>query len=366
MIGSRYARQIALPEVGSRGQQCLGASRVLVLGAGALGCAVTTSLVASGVGHVAVVDFDVVEQSNLARQTLYRASDIGRPKAAVAAEALGGLNPEVEVVAILERIDAATVDDVLAGCYDVVVDGTDDYATRRLAHDAALASGIPYVWGSALGWDGQVTVFRAGDVALDDLYPQGSAPDPGASCAVSGVFGPVCQAVGALMAGEAMKLLLGAGEPLLGRLAIFDGLDATWREIRFATVEGPAAPAAPENGTMTEPAASRPISPEELAVRLAAREAGGDDFLLIDVREPWEAELASIPGSQLVPMQTLWTSAESGMTPPEEPVVLYCHIGGRSSMLAQRLVELGWPDVSDLTGGIAAWADRVDPVMPRY
>jgi len=376
---NRYARQLTLPEIGASGQERLAAGRVLLLGAGALGCAAATGLVAAGVGTVALVDDDRVEESNLARQTLYRLADIGRPKVEAAAQALRELNPETSVVPLLARADAASIGGILAAGYDLVLDGTDDYATRRLAHDAALAAGVPYVWGSALGWDGQVTVFRADDedggrgATLDDLYPAGSGPDPAASCAASGVFGPVCAAVGALMAGEAMKLLLGAGSPLVGRLAVFDGLDASWREIRFAQTQAqpeaaglPAEPASPAPGAPAQPSRPGRIDPEHLAQMLAAREAGDADFLLIDVREPWEAEIASIPGSQNVPLQTLLAHAEAGMSAPEEPVVVYCHHGPRSQAAAQRLSELGWADVVDLRGGIAAWAEQVDPVMPRY
>ena len=375
---ARFARQTALPQVGAAGQRRLAAARMLVIGAGGLGGPAATALVASGVGTVAIVDDDTVEESNLARQTLYRAGDVGRPKAATAAAALAALGPATSVLPVAERLDAGNADRLVSG-YDVVLDGSDDYRTRRAAHDAALAAGIPYVWGSALGWDGQVTVFapaRPGSrgARLEDLFPPGSEVDPADSCAAAGVFGPVCAAIGALMAAEALKLVLGAGDPLIGRLAVLDALDGTWREVAFAP--GPVGPGAPTSASAPAaggagpaeagPARAERIDPPELARLLREREEGRAEFLLVDIREPWERELVRLPGSQGVPMGTLLASAEAGMDAPEEPVVLYCHHGVRSEATARRLSELGWDRVTDLRGGIAAWTETVDPGLPRY
>ncbi|PZU47000.1 MAG: hypothetical protein DI566_06715 [Microbacterium sp.] len=227
---ARYARQLALPEIGEVGQRRLGAARVLVVGAGGLGSPVLTALAGAGVGTIGIVDDDVVTVSNLHRQTIHAGSPEGSPKVESAARALAALNPFVRVVPIAERIDLASAERLLAG-WDVIVDGSDTFATQAIVAGAAAAHGIPLVWGSAIGLDGQVGVFDRGGVGFDDLYPVLPVDDPGGTCRVAGVLGPVCGAVGSVMAMETIKLIVGAGRPLRGRILVLDALDQTWREV---------------------------------------------------------------------------------------------------------------------------------------
>lgn len=226
----RYARHLALPEIGDTGQRRLANARVLVVGAGGLGAPILTTLAGAGVGTIGIVDDDAVAVSNLHRQTLYSADEVGRPKAETAARALTALNPLVTVIPIAQRLDATSAG-VLFADYDLVVDGTDTFGTHLDIDAAAENRDVPVVWGSALGTDGQVTVFRRG-VRLRDLYPEPPLDDAG-GCQVAGILGPVCAAVGAVMAMEAVKLIVGAGRPLVGRLLVLDALDQTWREIPF-------------------------------------------------------------------------------------------------------------------------------------
>lgn len=227
---ARYARQLALPEIGEVGQRRLGAARVLVVGAGGLGSPVLMALAGAGIGTIGIVDDDVVAVSNLHRQTIHAGSPEGESKVASAARALAALNPLVRVVPVRERIDAASAERLLAD-WDVIVDGSDTFATQAVVADAAAAHGIPLVWGSAIGLDGQVGVFDRDGVGFGDLYPTVPADEPGGTCRVAGVLGPVCGAVGSVMAMEAIKLIVGAGRPLRGRMLVLDALDQTWREV---------------------------------------------------------------------------------------------------------------------------------------
>jgi adenylyltransferase/sulfurtransferase len=394
---SRYARQLTLPQIGIEGQRRLKASRVLVLGAGGLGSPILTALVAAGTGTVAVVDSDTVEPSNLQRQTLFRTGDVGRSKAESAAAALLELNPLISVLPIAVRLTSANVLALVAD-YDVVVDGTDNFETRFLAHDAAKLLGKPYVWGSVLRFDGQATVFWASPpaslgtgVTLRDLFAEEPPADETETCATAGVLGAVCAAIGSVMAAETIKLLLGFGELLLGRLLVHDGLDATWREIRF----GPAAqglapreraasedvdrepqPTAPEprvesmdqpdaSTDLPEPTAER-ISPAQLKALLDARERGEESFVLVDVREPWEREIVAIDGSELIPMSQLLSDEAREKMPQDDRVILYCHHDGRSGQARDYMARNGWSNISDLGGGVDAWVADVEPDKARY
>jgi molybdopterin/thiamine biosynthesis adenylyltransferase/rhodanese-related sulfurtransferase len=391
---SRYSRQLTLPQIGMDGQRRLKASRVLVLGAGGLGSPILTSLVAAGVGTVGVVDSDTVEPSNLQRQTLFGTGDVGRLKAEAAASALLDLNPLVSVLPIAVRVTSANVLALVAD-YDVIVDGTDNFETRYLAHDAAKLLGKPYVWGSVLRFDGQATVFWAAPpaslgtgVTLRDLFAEEPSADANETCATAGVLGSVCASIGSVMATETIKLLLGFGEPLLGRLLVHDGLDATWREIRFGPAARDAAPreratagSSPRPDTpqskgtpvtqpdasaaLPEPTAER-MTPTQLKALLDARERGEQSFVLVDVREPWERDIVHIEGSELIPMSQLLSDEAREKMPQDDRVILYCHHDGRSGQARDYMAQNGWSNISDLGGGVDAWVTEVEPEKPRY
>jgi molybdopterin/thiamine biosynthesis adenylyltransferase/rhodanese-related sulfurtransferase len=393
----RYARQIALPQVGDLGQRRLAAARVLMIGAGGLGSPVLTALAAAGVGTIGIVDSDTVEVSNLHRQTIYTMADLAEPKAEAAARALRARNPLIEVIAHQVRLTADTVDELVAG-YDVIVDGTDNFAARHLAHDASARQRTPYVWGSVLRFDGLVTTFWVdapnGGTRLADLFPRTPGVDEAETCAVAGVLGSVCASVGAMMASETLKLIVGFGEPLFGRLLVHDGLDATWREVPYGArsadadvadagageagtadagaadvgageVTAAEAPDVPEAPADASPAPGT-VSSTDLAGLLADRQAGSADFVLVDIREPWEREIVAIDGSALVPMAQLLTDQARTVMEPDDRVILYCHHDVRSEYARDVLRENGWSNVTHLAGGIDDWVRRVEPDKPRY
>lgn len=395
----RYARQIALPQIGVEGQRRLKDARVLVIGAGGLGSPVLQYLAAAGVGTLGIVDHDAVEVSNLQRQTIHTdaGAAAGARKVASAAAFVTGLNPFVTVIEHDVEVTPSTVLELVSE-YDVVVDGTDEFEVQYLVDAACALVGTPMVWGSVLRFDAQVTVFWATAPdglgrTLADLYPPDvTAAAPAESCAVSGVVGPVAAAAGGVMGAEVLKLLGGYGSPLLGRLVVFDGLDGTWREVPFAHVERRPGRSTAARGARNvgEPysysrqgaAGSGPatrlferseeedamtsVSVGELKELLAAREAGDADFVLVDVREPHEHALVSIPGAALVPLGSLLGDAAREVLPPQEKVIVHCHHDGRSQRAAAVLRENGWEDVVFVRGGIDAWAADVDPSLPRY
>ena len=375
---TRYARQISLLQIGVEGQRRLKAARVLVLGAGGLGSPVLTSLAAAGVGTIGVVDSDTVEDSNLQRQTIFRTADVGLPKAVAAAAALTAQNSLIAIMPLSLRVTAENVLALVAD-YDVIVDGTDNFETRYLAHDAAALLGKPYVWGSVLRFDGQVTVFWAKPpaasgietgVSLRDLFADDAEAAEGESCAIAGVLGSVCASIGAAMATEAVKLIVGFGEILLGRLLVHDGVDASWREIRFGPKEAAAQPAASflSNATPTAPqtADSPSITPEEVRELLAARAAGEAHFVLVDIREPWEHDVATIAGAVLLPMSHLTAESSLEVIPYDATVILHCHHDTRSASAQQYLAQHGWSDIRFMEGGIDAWSRTIDGDVPRY
>jgi adenylyltransferase/sulfurtransferase len=425
----RYARQISLPHVGPDGQRRLKDSRVLVLGAGGLGSPVLQYLAAAGVGTIGVADHDTVEVSNLQRQTIHPDAAVGSRKTASAAAAVRALNPLVDVVEHDLEITPSTVLELISE-YDVVVDGTDNFEVQYVIDAACALVGKPMVWGSVLRFDGQVTVFWAtapGDLGrtLDDLYPEQPGTDPAETCSVAGVLGPVCAAIGAMMATETLKLLGGWGEPLLGRMLVLDALDSTWREIEFgkaspragtrgstrgaanigepyrpdlqgAGISGPAtrlfgrqamtdstSPASSGSPDAGSPGAGSPdagspraaspragspdsISVAELKVLLEARGRDEADFVLVDVREPHEHQIAAIEGSELVPLSRILSDAAREIAPPQERVIVHCHHDGRSQHAVAQLRAAGWEDVVFVRGGIDAWAREIEPGMPRY
>jgi adenylyltransferase/sulfurtransferase len=392
---ARYARHLLIPDVGELGQRRLAASRVAVLGAGGLGSPALLYLAAAGVGTIAVIAPDVVATSNLQRQVVHGVDDVGRRKVDSAAESMAQVNPLVEVIRHPVRLEASNALSLLGG-YDLVVAGTDNFATRYLVNDACVLLGIPYVWGSVFRFDGQVSVFwgRSGGgeqrfpcyrCLFPEAPPAGSVP----SCAEGGVLGVLCAAVGAAQGTEAIKLLTGIGQPLLGRLLVHDALQASWRELRVRPDPDCAVcgrepsitmqtglpdyevfcglPSQAGSTAATRAAASAgEVTATELAELLRRRERGESDLVLVDVREPGERAIVSIPGAEPV-ARALFDSGEAfDLIPFDRPVVLHCRSGARSATALQLLRAAGHPDARHLAGGVLAWVDEIDPSLPRY
>jgi sulfur-carrier protein adenylyltransferase/sulfurtransferase len=368
----RYSRHLILPEVGVEGQQKLKAASVLLVGAGGLGSPTALYLAAAGVGHLGIVDFDVVDESNLQRQIIHGTSDVGRPKLESAKARINEINPHVDVTTYETRLTSANALEILRG-YDVVIDGTDNFATRYLTNDACVLLGIPNVYGSIFRFEGQVSVFATAEgPCYRCLFREPPPPGLVPSCAEGGVLGVLPGTIGTLQATEALKLLLGIGQPLIGRLLLYDAL-----ALRFRTLNLRKDPTCPACGTRTirelidydqfcgvaaEPSADEvpEIAPRELAARLQR----GDDLDLIDVREINEWEFARISSARLVPLATL-PSAFSSID-PERDVIVHCKSGARSARAVKQLRSAGFRRVWNLSGGIQRWSQEVDPSVPRY
>jgi adenylyltransferase/sulfurtransferase len=370
----RYKRHLALPEFGAEAQQRLLASRVLLIGAGGLGCPLAQYLAAAGVGTLGLVDFDVVDASNLQRQVLYGTADVGRPKAEVARERILALNPDVKVEVHQVRLDAGNAL-ALLGEYDVVVDGTDNFPTRYLSNDACVLLGRPNVHGSIFRFEGQATVFDARrGPCYRCLYPEPPPPGSVPSCAEGGVLGVLPGLVALIQATETIKLLAGIGEPLIGRLLQVDALEMSFQEFRLR--KDPACPVCGERPTVTAlidydgfcgvpRSADEPSVREKSAVDVAAMRAAGEPFLLLDVREPAEWEAARIEGALLVPLGELAARLGELEDWKTRRVVVHCRSGARSAKAAKLLQQHGFGDVWNLAGGIQAWSLTVDPRVPR-
>jgi adenylyltransferase/sulfurtransferase len=367
---TRYSRHLLLPEVSAAGQARLKAARALVVGAGGLGSPAALYLAAAGVGRIGLADFDAVDVSNLQRQVLYGTQDVGRAKVDAARERLTALNPHVDVAVFRERLTKDNVRGVFEG-FDVVLDGTDNFATRYLTNDACFLLGKPNVYGSIYRFEGQVSVFHRGHgPCYRCLYP--SPPDPGLvpSCAEGGVLGVLPGVIGALQATEALKLLLGIGRSLAGRLLVFEALSLSFREI--ALTRDPGCPLCGERPSITDlvdydalcasGAAILPEGAEMTAVAVRAWRDEGHAFQLLDVREPAEAAIAAIAGSVLVPLGSL--SERIGEVDRTRPVVVYCRSGTRSARAVALLRGAGLSRTYNLAGGILAWARDVDPGLP--
>ena len=364
----RYARQRILDGFGTEAQRRLAGAHVLVIGAGGLGSAVLPALAAAGVGTISIVDDDVVDASNLHRQTIHSPADVGRLKVDSAADALERLAPEVTVIRHPERFAPGRSFDLLLDA-DLLIDGSDNFSTRYLANDAAAVRGIPLVWGSATRYGGQVGVaWDEKGVDYRDLYPEQPDDDAAESCELVGVLPTVCPVIGGMMATEAIKLLTGIGEPLLGRAVVYDGLSGSLREIAYRREEGAPRPGSlEERTTIREPDPSRSVTAEQLAKLLAGPTTHGiheDAPLLLDVREPAEASFVSLPGSVLVPLGEL--PDRLGEFDTHAQIVVYCHHGVRSGRALDLLEKAGFDRVRHLTGGIDAYAVKVDPSLPRY
>ncbi|MCX8554066.1 adenylyltransferase/sulfurtransferase MoeZ [Mycolicibacterium mucogenicum] len=372
---ARYSRHLIIPDFGVDGQKRLKNARVLVIGAGGLGSPTLLYLAAAGVGTIGIVEFDVVDESNLQRQIIHGQSDVGRSKALSARDSILELNPLVTVNLHEFRLDTDNAVPLFEQ-YDLILDGTDNFATRYLVNDAAVLAHKPYVWGSIYRFSGQVSVFweDAPDgrgLNYRDLYPEPPAPGTVPSCAEGGVLGILCASVASVMGTEAIKLITGIGTPLLGRLMIYDALDMTYRTI--AIRKDPATPKITElidydafcgvvSDAAAEAAADSTVTPLELRDMIDA----GKPVALIDVREPAEWAINHIEGAELIPKSTLDSGAGLARVPQDRIAVLYCKTGIRSAEALLALKQAGFADALHLQGGIVAWARQLEPDMVMY
>ncbi len=369
----RYRRHLLLPEVGMAGQRRLKGARVLIVGAGGLGCPVAMYLAAAGVGRLGLVDFDRVDATNLQRQLLYRTADTGRPKLEAAAEALAAINPHVEITPHPVRLTAANALDLL-GPYDLVVDGTDNFATRYLVNDACVLLGKPNVYGSIYRFEGKVSVLCApAGPCYRCLYPDPPPPELVPNCAEGGVLGVLPGLVGMLQATEAVKLILGQGEPLVGRLLLLDALKMSFTTLKIRrSAQCPACGDEPTIDRLVDieqACAAEGAPPEDGAPEISVQELHrqlerGEPLFVLDVREPHEADICRLERSTLIPLGQL--PGRLAELPAEGRIVVHCRSGGRSARAIGLLREAGFGDVFNLTGGILAWAEQVDRGMARY
>ncbi len=386
----RYSRHLIIPDVGMTGQKRLKNAKVLVIGAGGLGSPALLYLAAAGVGTIGIAEFDEVDESNLQRQIIHGQSDIGRPKAESARDAIKEANPLVEVVVHGERLDNDNVMQVFEG-YDLIVDGTDNFATRYMVNDAAYFLKIPYVWGSIYRFDGQASVFwpHAQDENGESvdapcyrcLYPEPPPPGMVPSCAEGGVLGVLCASIGSIQVNEAIKVLTGIGEPAVGRLVIYDALELEWRKLKVR--KDPSCALCGDNPTVTglidyeafcgaiseeaaDAAAGSTISVTQLEAMLKEREEGTRDFVLVDVREPNEYEINQIPGAILIPKGDFLNGSALEQLPADKQIVMHCKSGVRSAETLAIVKGAGYQDAVHVGGGVVAWVNQIDPSQPSY
>ncbi|CAM5743687.1 adenylyltransferase/sulfurtransferase MoeZ [Mycolicibacterium aubagnense] len=372
---ARYSRHLIIPDLGVDGQKRLKNARVLVIGAGGLGSPTLLYLAAAGVGTIGIVEFDVVDESNLQRQIIHGQSDVGRSKALSARDSILEINPLVTVNLHEFRLDTDNAVPLFEQ-YDLILDGTDNFATRYLVNDAAVLAHKPYVWGSIYRFAGQVSVFweDAPDgrgLNYRDLYPEPPAPGTVPSCAEGGVLGILCASVASVMGTEAIKLITGIGESLLGRLMIYDALDMTYRTI--AIRKDPATPKITELvdydafcGVVSDDAAAAAADSTVTPIELRELLDSGKPVALIDVREPSEWAINHIEGAELIPKSTLDSGAGLARVPQDRIAVLYCKTGIRSAEALLALKQAGFADALHLQGGIVAWARQLEPDMVMY
>jgi len=369
----RYSRHILIPEIGRAGQEKLKAAHVLCLGAGGLGSPAALYLAAAGVGTIGIVDDDQVALSNLQRQLLHRTADIGRPKTESARDRLREINPHLEVRLHACRFESSNAEEILRD-YDLIVDGTDNFATRYLSNDVAVFARKPNVYGSIFRFDGQTTVFapHLGGPCYRCLFPEPPPPGSVPSCAEAGVLGVLPGIVGTMQATEALKLILGLGDSLVGRLLHFDALKMKFRE--FNLRKDPDCPVCGDRPTITRPidyemfchgASDHTKAPPQIGVRaLQERMQSSQPFVLLDVREPFEFEIARIEGANLIPLGELPQRANE--LDRQAEIFVLCHSGMRSERAAEFLRTAGFTRVANVAGGIDAWSEEVDPSVPRY
>jgi sulfur-carrier protein adenylyltransferase/sulfurtransferase len=371
----RYSRHLIIPDVAMDGQKRLKNAKVLCVGAGGLGSPALMYLAAAGVGTLGIIDFDVVDESNLQRQVIHGQSDVGRSKAASARDSVREINPLVQVNLHEERLDSSNAMRIFEP-YDLIVDGTDNFATRYLVNDACVLLGKPYVWGSIYRFDGQASVFWSEHgPCYRCLYPEPPPPGMVPSCAEGGVLGVLCASIGSIQVTEAIKVLTGTGEPLVGRLMIYDALEMTYRSVKVR--KDPECPLCGKNPTITElidyEAFCGSVSDEAqqaaagstiTATELKALQDRGEPIYLVDVREPAEWEIVRLTDAVLIPKGEL--AGKLSELPQDRPVIAYCKTGIRSAEALALLKNAGFADAKHLQGGISAWATQVDKTQPLY
>ncbi len=377
----RYSRHLIIPEYGMAGQKRLKNAKVLCVGAGGLGSPALMYLAAAGVGTLGIVEFDTVDVSNLQRQIIHGQSDIGKSKAESARETVREINPLINVNLHEVRLDSSNVMDLFSH-YDLIVDGTDNFATRYLVNDAAVLLGKPYIWGSIYRFEGQASVFWSEyGPCYRCLYPEPPPPGMVPSCAEGGVLGVLCASIGSIQVTEAIKVLTGIGDPLVGRLMTYDALEMSYRTLKIR--KDPNCALCGPNPTVTElidyeafcgsisveaadAAAGSTITATDLKQKLDERAAGKRDFLLVDVREPGEYEIVNIPGAILIPKGRILDGSALAEMPHDKPIILHCKSGVRSAECLAALKGAGFADATHVAGGVLAWVNQVEPEKPTY
>jgi adenylyltransferase/sulfurtransferase len=374
----RYSRHLIIPDVAMAGQQRLMNAKVLCVGAGGLGSPALMYLAAAGVGTIGIVEFDTVDESNLQRQIIHGQSDIGKSKAQSAKEKISEINPYVQVITHEVRLDNSNVKEIFSQ-YDIIVDGTDNFATRYLVNDACVLLKKPYVWGSIYRFDGQASVFWAEyGPCYRCLYPEPPPPGMVPSCAEGGVLGVLCATIGSIQTTEAIKVITGVGEPMIGSLMIYDALEMSFRKIKVR--KDPNCPLCGDNPTQSDllpdydafcgvlsDAAEVAVKDSTISVaELANKIDANDDFYLVDVREPSEFEIVRIPGSHLIPKQGFLDGTVLATLPQDKPIILHCKSGVRSAECLAILKGAGFADATHVAGGVIAWAKQIDKSLPVY
>ena len=377
----RYSRHLIIPDVGMAGQKRLKNAKVLCVGAGGLGSPALMYLAAAGVGTLGIVEFDTVDESNLQRQIIHGQSDVGRSKAESARDSVKEINPYVQVNLHEIRLDSSNVMELFSQ-YDLIVDGTDNFATRYLVNDACVLLNKPYIWGSIYRFDGQASVFWSEyGPCYRCLYPEPPPPGMVPSCAEGGVLGVLCASIGSIQVTEAIKVLTGIGDPLVGSLIVYDALEMSYRKIKVR--KDPNCAICSDHPTVTElidydafcgavsDAAADAIVDSTISVKqlddmLKQRERGERDFVLIDVREPGEYEIVNIPGAVLIPKNEFLMGDALANLPQDKQIVLHCKAGSRSAEVLAAVKGAGFKDAIHVGGGVLAWVNQIEPSKPTY
>ncbi len=374
----RYSRHLIIPDLAMAGQQRLMNAKVLCVGAGGLGSPALMYLAAAGVGTIGIVEFDTVDESNLQRQIIHGQSDIGKSKALSAKEKIAEINPYVNVITHELRLDVSNVMEIFSQ-YDIIVDGTDNFATRYLVNDACVLLKKPYVWGSIYRFDGQASVFWAEyGPCYRCLYPEPPPPGMVPSCAEGGVLGVLCASIGSIQTTEAIKVITGIGEPLIGSLMIYDALEMSYRKIKVR--KDPKCPLCSDTPTQTAllpdyeafcgvltDAAEMAVKDSTISVTtLKEKMDNHEKFFLVDVREPSEWDIVKIPGATLIPKQGFIDGSALSKLPQDKPIILHCKSGVRSAECLAVLKNAGFSDATHVSGGVVAWVKQIDPSLPIY
>jgi len=374
----RYSRHLIIPDVAMAGQQRMMNAKVLCVGAGGLGSPALMYLAAAGIGTLGIVEFDTVDESNLQRQIIHGQSDIGKSKALSAKEKIAEVNPHVNVILHETRLDNSNVMEIFSQ-YDIIVDGTDNFATRYLVNDACVLLKKPYVWGSIYRFDGQASVFWAEyGPCYRCLYPEPPPPGMVPSCAEGGVLGVLCATIGSIQTTEAIKVLTGVGEPLVGSLMVYDALEMTFRKIKVRKDPNcPLCSTSPRQtallpdyeafcGVISDAAAEASTGSTITVQELKSKIDSQEDYYLIDVREPSEFDIVRIPTSHLIPKQGFIDGSVLATLPQDKPIILHCKSGVRSAECLAILKSAGFADATHVSGGVVAWAKQIDTSLPVY